>query len=644
MDDQESSHLMSRDRRVFWFGFLIIALAVSSLFVPPADVARGQEAVSPLPPAVTRSLYRARWFEFLHAHLEDDTKGAAAALSEMRKAARTVGVSRLSDFSRTAVHEGRKAEAAGRLDRAARALAAARQLDDANLDALLSQIAFFFRQQKWTDATALLPETLDVLFATQESRLALLSSFVSWLSVALAAALLGWIIVLLVKHFPSVSHDIEEASGNPLGSRAAAPLVLGVLLLPLAFGMGPVWIILFWGTMLYVYTEGAERWTLLAALVLLGVAAPLLALIARENVIERSPLYVAALDLEERREDASAEDGLRQAAAVFAEDPDVWFLLGKYAERSGDGERAVSSYDRAIQSNNREYRSFLNRGNVHFQEGDFKSAIRDYEAAGQRAPRAPEVYYNLSLARSEAYDFDGQAVAIAKAREISEARVREWSEHPPMGRVVAVPYTLAQARQRIEDWNAQPKSRRLPGHAPPVNPADLIFSTFTLAPWAALAVALLWTAYRARRPVASECARCGKPFCRICKRSAEGPLYCADCVRLYLRKETAGIEVHIAQTQEMRSRLRRRDRACRLISLFFPGAHATFSQNPLVGFLTLWGFFLFLAIGIIGLRFFNPRTLPTPGALRPTTIIGLAGALLIWLASQRTAWRESHGP
>jgi tetratricopeptide (TPR) repeat protein len=632
-------------RRRRFFAFLCLGLGLGALPIPgPARPARAQEAVSPLPPAVTRSLYRSRWFEFLNAHLDDDAKAAAAALAEMRKAARTVGVSRLSDFSRTAVHEGRRAEAAGRQDRAARAYAAARELDDANLDALLSQIGFLFRQRKWNQATALLPEILTALLAAQESRLALLSSTVSWVAAALAAALLAWIVVLLVEHFPRMSHDIEEASGQPLGSRAAGPLVLALLLLPLAFGMGPVWIILFWGVMVYVYTEGAERWTLLAALILLGLVAPVMALIARENVIERSPLYVAALDLEERREDASAEDGLRQAAGVFAEDPDVWFLLGMYAERSGDAERAISAYDRAIVANNREYRSFLNRGNVHFQEGDFKSAIRDYEAAGQRAPRATEVYYNLSLARSEAYDFDGQAAAIAKARAISEAQVREWSEHPSMGRVVQVPYTLAQARQRIEDWNSQPKSRRLPGHAPPVNPLNLFVSTFTLGPWVAVAAALVWAAYRAGRPIASECTRCGKPFCRICKRSTEGPLYCGDCVRLYLRKETAEIEAHVAQSQEMRSRVRRRDRACRLSSLFFPGAHWTFAQRPVLGFLTLWSFFLFVAIGLIGLRLFSPRTLPSPEAWRATTIAALAAAFLIWLASQRSAWRETHGP
>src|SRR5262249_38264780 len=159
-----------------------------------------------------------------------------------------------------------------------------------------------------------------------------------WAALGLTAAMLAWIIVLMVKNFSRLSHEMEEASEYFLGARGVRALNLVILLLPLAFGFGPVWIVLFWGVLIYGYAGGLERWILGAGLVLLGLAAPFLFLVARENVIERSPLYVAAMDLDERREDASAEDGLRQAAAVFAEDPDVWFLLGMYAERSGDSE------------------------------------------------------------------------------------------------------------------------------------------------------------------------------------------------------------------------------------------------------------------------------------------------------------------
>ena len=125
----------------------------SSAFVRGRPL-RAQEAISPLPPPVTRSLYRSHWFDFLSAHLEDDPKAAAAALVELKRSARAVGVRRLSDFSRTAVHEARKAESLGKMDRASRAYDAAIVLDDANFDAVVSKWGSSSRRSRYGDGPA----------------------------------------------------------------------------------------------------------------------------------------------------------------------------------------------------------------------------------------------------------------------------------------------------------------------------------------------------------------------------------------------------------------------------------------------------------------------------------------------------------
>jgi tetratricopeptide (TPR) repeat protein len=602
------------------------------------------QEVSPLPPPVTRSLYRSRWFEFLNAHLEDDDKASAAALAEMQKTARAVGIHRLSDFSRTAVHEGRKAEALGRTDRARRAYAAATALDDANPDALASRIGFLFRQGAYLEAFRVVPDLVTALYATREARLALWSCLAVWATVGFAAAVIGFALAMVVHHFSRISHNLLEITGRRLGGRTGLPLVLIFLALPFAFGLGPFWAGLCWSAMVFPFGSRVERWVLGTGLVLLGLLPAALTAVARENIIQRSPLYVAAVDLEEQREDGSAEDGLRQASGVFAEDPDVWFLLGMYAERSNDAQRAIEAYDRAIHADPRDYRPFLNRGNVHFQEGDFAEAIRDYEAAAQRSPRSPEIYYNLSIALGEAYNFLGQAAAMAKARELSDARVRAWMEHPILARVVPAPYSLARAMRKVEDWNAQAKSRRLPGHAAPLRLQDLVFSVFTLGPWVILALALLFAgALDSREVLASECAKCGKPFCPWCKRPGDPVLYCSDCVSLHLRKETVGIEAHVAQTREIRWRLNRRDWSCRLATFFLPGAHRDVADQPIGAFLTLFVFLFLMAVAGINDRFYGLRPLPPPHAWSATVGLALGLAGIVWLASQRAAWKESHG-
>ena len=610
--------------------------------VSTAGAVLAQEALSPLPPPVTRSLYRSHWFEFLSALSDNDTGTAARALDEMLKSARKVGVHGLSDFSRTAVYLGRKAEKLGAADRAWRAYEAALRLDDANPDAVAAILSFLVRHGRVLDALRFLPEAARALLTTHESRVAITSSLCLWIAAAIAAALLAAILALALRHLPRTVHDMREGALRRFGRGAAIPLSLLMLGLPLFFGLGPVWLILYWGALLYAYTDGWERRILIAGFLSLATVPPLLAWLTQVNIRQRSPLLVAAVDLAEHREDASAEDGLRQAAAVFPEDSDVWFLLGIFAERAGDLERAQADYGRAGQADPGDYRPILNRGNVHFTEGDYSEAIRDYIEASKRAPKSADVYYNLSLARSEAYDFEGQSSAIATARAISASQVAGWSNNPTLSRVVPAGYPLTRARSRIERWNAQLKSRRLPGHGTAEQPWRALYP-WSLAPLGAWLLGIVLARRRARYGLATECARCARTICSRCRRYGDPTLYCAMCSRLYMRKEETDIEVQVAETRAMQQRASWRTRAARLSSLLLPGSRAFFEERPLAGAISLFLFFFGLAAALLDNHLFDPMTLPPQGMFRVTVVAGALLALVVWVRAQLAPRRAPSG-
>ena len=617
-------------------------LTVLLLFLTGAGetVARAQQAVSPLPPPVTRGLYRSRWFEFLNAHLEDDSHAAGVALEELKRAAQTVGIRRLSDFARTATHEGRRAEGEERFERAIRAYDAALVLDDANCDARFSRINLLLRRRLFKTAAAAVPGALESLVATHESRLAVLSALLLWAAAGLIAATFGSILVLLVRHQRLWSHELSELAGRLFGTRAVLPLALILLLFPLALGLAPVWLVLYWAVLVHASCHRVERVVLVAALAAVGLVPILTAAISRENILERSPIYVAALDLAERREDGSAEDGLRQASAVFPEDPDVWLLLGIFAERSADPERALVAYQRAVRAGPDDYRPLLNRGNIHFQEGNLAEAKRDYETAVAKA-QAPEIYYNLALARAESYDFHGQEEALQEARRISARDVGYWMDHPTLARVVAASYPLSRARRKIDEWNGLPGGRRLPGQVPASRLIEAFQSPFALAPWAALVLAFTVTLFRTKLGMAAECGQCGKPFCKSCTRYGDLPGYCGACAKR--RRGSKGIDARIVGAGEGRRLARRRDRVCRLLSLFLPGSHRYFSDRPVSGFLTLFLFVFFLAAAVVNSRLFGPRQLAPVSAWPGLTIGALAAASVLWASSLRSSWRQSHG-
>ena len=614
-------------------------LAGALVLAVPA--AHAQESVSPLPPPVTRSLYRSQWFEFLSAFSENDAATATKAIDEMVRAARKVGVHHLSDFSRTAVFLGRRAETLGQTDRAARAYEAALRLDRTNPDALLAAQSFQVRRGRVLEALRFVPETFVGLFSTHEARVAILSSLGLWTAFAIVGMLLATVLALGLRHFPRAAHDVRETGNRVFGRSAALPLALAILGLPLFLGFGPFWLILYWGALLYPYAEKRERAVLVAAFLLLAAVAPLIRWITIENIEQRSPLLVAAVDLAERREDASAEDGLRQASAVFPEDSDVWFLLGVYAERAGDYERAQIDYGRAIRADPNDHRPILNRGNVRFTEGDYAEAIRDYAEASKRAPEAPEIFYNLSLARGEAYDFDGQTRDMARAREISPSRVNTWVDSPTVFRVVPAGYSLARAHRRIAEWNTQPKSRRLPGHGAARGWRALV-SLWSLPPLAALALGSLLARLR-RRGLASECQRCGRAFCYRCRRYGDPALYCSACARMALRKESVDIGEQASEARSLQRRLTWRHRARRLVSLLAPGSDAFGRDRAGAGAVTSLLFFFGLAAAVVDMRLFDPLTLPVRGPLRLTVIVGALLAAFVWVRAQLAARRSSSG-
>jgi tetratricopeptide (TPR) repeat protein len=609
--------------------FLLLLLCAAPL------PARADPAARPLSPPATRAVFRSYWFDLLNAFQENDTAAVPAALGAMTKAARASGIARLSDYSRMALHEARRAEAAGRPATAALAFDAAMLLDDSSYDAAASRAGFLLRNGRLSTALTAPPAALARVFASSESRLTFVSWLVLLLALAVGVASLACLLGLFVRHFRRIFHDLQEFASRPLGHRAARPIAFVLVSLPLFLALGPVWFLLYWSVLAFAYSTKRERVVLVLSLVFVGVLPVLVVALARENLVRRSPLYRAAVDLAERREDASVEDALLAAATANPDDGDAWLLLGMYAQRAGDHPRAILAYGRAIRANPKESRAFVSRGNVRFAEGDFLEAIDDYEEAARIAPDSPESFYNLSVARAEIYDFKGQEAARARALQVSSRAVDSWSSNPPQSRVVPAPYPVSRARSRV---GARMAERSSPGG----EWRSLVVSPWFLAPWIALLLAWGFGALRTRRGLASECARCGSAFCRRCKRYGGPAVYCGRCVRIQGRKEAVSEEARDEDAHDRAVLRRRRRGLVQALTFVAPGVHRFFGEKPYVAAATLALFFLALgaAIGAPGL--FELRPLAPRSAAVPGRLVAAAVALLLWALAMAGAWRQTR--
>lgn len=613
-----------------------MGLAALALLLSAAPlVALLQSADRPLPPPAARAVYRSYWFDLANALQENDTAAVPSALGAMTKAARSAGISKLSDFSRMALHEARRAESAGRMAIADLAYDAAVELDDSSFDAVASRAGFSFRNGRISAGLTGPLAALGRLFASSESRL----TFGSWLAVLLAlgiaAAALACLLGLFLRHFRRIFHDLQEMASRPFGHRAANAIAVVLVALPLFLALGPLWLLLYWSVLAFAYSTRRERVVLVLSYVSLGLLPVLVGELARQNLVRRAPLYRAAVDLVERREDASVEDALFAAATANPDDADAWLLLGMYAERAGDHPRAVLAYGRAIQANPKENRAFVNRGNVRFAEGDFVEAIGDYEEAARIAPDAAESFYNLSVARAEIYDFKGQEAARARALQVSSRAVDAWSSNPPLSRVVPSPYPVARARRQVRAQMAVTSDPR-------AELVSIVTSPWFLAPWGALLLAGAFRAVRSRRGLATECARCGRAFCRLCKRYGGPAIYCGRCVRLQGRKESVSEEVRAEDRDEMTSRRRRRRAIFQAATLFAPGVHRFLAGKPFLAAATLALFFLVAAAAIGAPGLFELRPLAPRSAAVPGRVAAAAAAFSLWALAMIGAWRQTR--
>jgi tetratricopeptide (TPR) repeat protein len=593
--------------------------------------------VSPLPPPVTRALYRSHWFELLDDFQENDERDARQNLGEMKRAARSVGVRRLTDYSRAALHVARRSERAGRTGGAELAYGAAIELDDSNFDAAASRAGFLARHGRFREAFVAWPAAMTTLLASSESRLSLFSSLALAVVAALAAAAIAAGIGLFLKHFRRIWHDLRELANRAVSHRAATPIAFLLISLPLFLTLGPAWLFFYWVVLAYAYSRRRERFALAFSLLVLGIVPIAIDAIARENLLRRSPIYRAAVDLAERREDASIEDGLAAIATAFPDQPDAWFLLARYAERAGDNGRALTAYGRAIQTDPKDHRALINRGNVRFVEGDYGQAISDYEEAARRAPESAEAFYNLSLARSEIYDFKGQESARARALLLSPRDVEAWSSRPPLSRVVEAVYPVATARER-----ARFVGERAAGDAAASERAaflSLVLSPWCLAPWGTLAIAWIFGAIRSRIGTAAECARCGRAFCHRCKWSGGSAQLCSRCARPTARKGDTEEETRERERLETERRARRRRYLVRLGAAMVPGLSRFFSGRPWVAFALSFAFFLGLVLAFGGPWLFDVGPLAPSSASLPGRAAAATVAFALWLLGVIGAWR-----
>jgi hypothetical protein len=148
----------------------------------------------------------------------------------------------------------------------------------------------------------------------------------------------------------------------------------------------------------------------------------------------------------------------------------------------------------------------------------------------------------------------------------------------------------------------------------------------------ALVVAILLHTYRRSRGYASQCKRCGKPYCRLCKGLGKEAL-CLQCSHVSVKKDGLSPQMRASKAKDIQHYQRVQKIITGVLSLVSPGAEQAYEGKAVGGFLFMLVWYLCLIGYFLHGKLFVPtdNILPSFSSFWAWALLALMG--LMWLST-----------
>lgn len=442
-------------------------------------------------------------------------------------------------------------------------------------------------------------------------------------------ALLGgfalWALIAVRRALAPLWHDLMEMAGHwRLGPNGGVVAVVA-LALPLFAGGDVVWLVLWVFALCWAYFGKNERVIGFTGLALVAVTPSLLEIGFRSVTRNPNGILQAAATLAEKRYDPQVLDELDSLEDLFIDSPDYYRLAGDVHRQFGLLDGAAWAYREGLQRAPDNGALALALGTVRYLEGDYNAALQAFQTARSEGADAVVVNYNLALTFAETYHFREGDEAMERARSADAARLRRLTrghDHEP----IRLPFAPDEARALMRVANPVTLMHR--GLLPPPLLDERTFAhPLTLAAFVALLFAIGHFLMRDRTTsFASTCLKCGRPFCHRCRLSQERQSYCAQCVNIFLKKDTVGIDSQMSKRRQVARHQLALRLERRVGDVLLPGLGLVLSERVLLGGILAAGALAASAIALLWLPLFIAP------ALSSTVWPAQAAVGVVWLA------------
>ena len=415
------------------------------------------------------------------------------------------------------------------------------------------------------------------------------------LIVATVSVLLGLFLfaaMMLYRYAALLDHDFAERYTKKLGRRGVRALTLLVLVLPLIFTFGFVWLILYWLALTFIHQTRREKALSVASLLCFLLLGPLIEFHSQWSRTIINPAFRAALSSEAGTFEATDVFELQSALDRSPDDRDLKLLMAILYKDLGEYELSASLYREMLNDDVTDLAAQTNLGNIYFAQHDWEGAILQYTNALSDHPDSALTYYNKSLAHGESFRFSEREAARTQAENLDAPAMAAFEQRTGGLRAVA-DFRLAPdyilAKFFGLEAGVHPSPPRLVQSAV-LSSAGVTAFAVGIALFAVLTLFLELT-FSDRRNT-QRCGKCGGPFCARCQIGTGRQGLCTQCYHLFIVKDGVSTDARNRKLGQVNGYAEYRRLVFRILSVVAPGAGHVAEDTPLLGFplLLLWTF------------------------------------------------------
>ena len=226
----------------------------------------------PLEPSTRQELAELQesWIDWLAAINRGELELAATTVVELDEKSESLGMSGLPDLASAAAIQAVAFAGDSDFAKAEAALEAAELLQAGEPEVALAAMTVAWKQGRWVAAGSWLGRGVARVFRAPLSRKVVLANLIQWLLVVLTLAAFSFVGVEMATRGGLLVRDLSGFIGHSLPPVAAVALTALLLLWPVVFPAGLLWLGLYWSVLLWGYGTRVVRVVMIALWFFMG--------------------------------------------------------------------------------------------------------------------------------------------------------------------------------------------------------------------------------------------------------------------------------------------------------------------------------------------------------------------------------------